>query len=171
MNSPLPRIVLGIDTSLRSTGIGIIEAQGSRIIPLCHGRIRNPASLSLSQCLVRIHDEITALLEKHTPTEAAVEGIFYGKNPRTMMILCHARGVVIRACAARAIPVFEYEPRTVKQAIAGTGAAEKHQIQMMIGRLLSLREEIPEDAADALAIALTHLHKTTGIRAVAQDPV
>lgn len=171
MNNPIARIVLGVDTSLRSTGVGIIEAQGSRMIPLHYARIRNPASIPLSQCLVRIHDEITALLEKYTPSEAAVEGIFYGKNPRTMMILCHARGVVIRACAARGIPVFEYEPRSVKQAVAGTGAAEKHQVQMMIGRLLSIREEIPEDAADALAIALTHLHKTTGVRALSPQPI
>lgn len=171
MSSAIPRIVLGIDTSLRSTGVGIVEAQGSRLLPLYHGRIRNPASLSLSQCLTRLHEEITAVLERYTPSEAAVEGIFYSKNPRTMMILCHARGVVIRACAARSMPVFEYEPRSVKLAVAGVGGAEKHQVQMMVGRLLAIPGEIQEDAADALAIALTHLHKTTGVRALAPKPI
>lgn len=162
----LPLRVIGIDTSLRSTGIGIVEAIGSRISPLHYSTIRNPATRPLSASLVHLQDQLEELLTTHTPHAVAVEGIFYAKNVRTMMILSHARGVLIAQCARHTLPIYEYEPRRVKMAVAGFGGAGKSQIQKMVKTLLNLSEEPQHDAADALAIAITHLHNRTTIQSL-----
>jgi len=128
--------------------------------------IKNPAKLRLSECLKNLNDGINEILERTDPQAAATEGIFYCKNAKTSMILGEARGVVIAACAARAIPVYEYAPRKVKQAVVGTGSASKLQVRKMLMRLLSLKDEPQEDAGDALAIAVCHLHNRTGYSAV-----
>lgn len=150
--------VLGIDTSLRSSGYGVVRQEGSHLQALAWGRIVNAPSVPFSACLLRIADEVDQLIAQHNPTVMAIEGIFYAKNVRTMMILCHARGVVIERATRAGIPVYEYEPRKVKSAVTGVGGAQKMQVQKMIQRLLALPELPQNDAADALAIALTHLH-------------
>jgi len=150
--------ILGVDTSLRSTGLGLIQVRGSRLEVVEHGLVKNPATWSLSRCLVHLHAAIGEILERGKPGTVAIEGIFFCKNVRTAVILGEARGVVIAACAATGVPVYEYSPRRVKQAVVGFGAAGKEQVVRMVTSLLGLREALPEDAADALAIAICHAH-------------
>ncbi len=162
----VPHITIGFDTSLRSTGIGILKAEGSARKALYYAPVRIPQTLPMSQALARLDAEVARLLDEYQPTEAALEGVFYAKNAKTAMILCHARGVVVANCAKRGIPVYEYSPMEVKRAVTGVGSAEKPQVQAMVARILSLPLPIQNDAADALAIALAHLNRVTGIRAL-----
>jgi len=163
--------IMGVDASLRSTGVGVIDAVGSRMVPVWYGTVKNPQAWPLSACLRHIQDEMTKLIETHQPHAVALEGVFYAKNVRTMMILAHARGVIIAQCARVALPVYEYEPRRVKMAVAGYGGAQKEQVQKMVKTLLNLSEEPQNDAADALALAITHLHNRTLIAAKASEPI
>ena len=163
--------VLGVDTSLRSTGVAIVEAAGSRMTPVYHGILRNPATRPLSGCLLALQDGIAALLVEHHPDVVAIEGVFFAKYVRTTLLLGHARGVVIAQCARHGVPVFEYEPRRVKQAVGGNGAAVKGQVQQMVAAMLHLPEIPAEDAADALAIAICHIHNRTRIQALASEPI
>lgn len=163
--------VLGIDTSLRSTGLGVVESAGSSIRCVAHEVVRIPASRPLSGCLVEIQARIRALLAATRPDAAAIEGVFVAKNVRTTMILGQARGVAIAACAETGVPVHEYPPRRVKQALVGYGAAQKDQVGRMVERLLALPAAPPEDAADALAIAICHLHARTGYAALDEKPL
>ncbi len=163
--------VMGIDTSLRSTGVGILDAAGSRMTPVYYGTIKNPPGRPLSACLLFLQDEVGKLIREHEPQAVAIEGIFYAKNVKTMLILSHARGAIIAQCARLGLPVYEYEPRRVKMAVAGYGGAEKAQIQKMVKTLLGLTEEPQNDAADALALAITHLHNRTAISALSAEPV
>lgn len=161
--APVVYRVLGIDTSLRSSGLAVVEAEGQRFRALCYGLVKNPPARRLSACLGHIREDIAGLVEEFHPDAAAIEGIFYAKNVRTAMILCHARGVAIDTCSAAGLPIYEYEPRRVKQAVLGHGNATKAQIQRMVATTLGLPKIPPEDAADALAIALTHLHNRNRI--------
>ena len=153
--------VLGVDTSLRSTGYGVLSVQGSRLMALEHGRIRNEPKLPVSACLLRIHTRIGELLAQHHPDVVAIEGVIYGKNAGTMMVLGEARGAVLCAAAAAGVPAYEYEPRRVKMAVCGNGLAEKLQVQRMVKTLLSLDELPQNDAADALALAICHAHSNS----------
>lgn len=166
MQPPVQRIAIGFDTSLRSTGVGIICAEGNRRRVLHYAPIKVPANRPMSQALAILDAEIGRLLDEYHPTEAALEGVFFAKNVRTACILCHARGVVVANCAKRDIPISEYSPMEIKRAVTGVGSAEKAQVQSMVARILSLQLPIQNDAADALAIALTHLHRTTGVVAL-----
>ncbi|MBU1692440.1 MAG: crossover junction endodeoxyribonuclease RuvC [Verrucomicrobia bacterium] len=163
--------VLGIDASLRSTGFGIVAQMGSSFRSLEFGLIRNAASRSHAQCLGAIQVKIADLLETHHPDAVALEGGFYFKNARTALILGEVRGAVIAACAVRGVPVFEYAPRRVKQSLTGTGTAAKEQVGRMVAAILGLTEPPPEDAADALALALCHLNSQTGIAALQPKPL
>lgn len=171
VTAPPAARILGIDTSLRSTGVGVVEAVGSRMVPVWYGVIRNPAARPLSACLAHIQDEMAEIIGAHQPHAAAIEGVFYAKNVKTMMVLTHARGVIIAECARVALPVYEYEPRRVKMAVVGYGAAQKGQVQKMVKTLLGLHEEPQDDAADALALAITHLHNSARIAARAAEPI
>lgn len=162
----LERIIIGFDTSLRSTGIGVVQVMGSARKALHYAPVRIPQTRPMSQALQLLDAEVTRILDTFHPTEAALETVFYAKNARTAMILCHARGVVVMNCAKRGIPVYEYSPSEIKRAVTGTGSAEKPQVQAMISRILALPPPIQNDAADALAIALTHIHRTTGVIAL-----
>lgn len=166
MQPPVQRIAVGFDTSLRSTGVGIVAAEGNRRKVLHYAPVKVPANRPMSQALAMLDAEIGRLLDTYRPTEAALEGVFFAKNVRTACILCHARGVVVANCAKRGIPVSEYSPMEIKRAVTGVGSAEKAQVQSMVARMLSLPLPIQNDAADALAIALTHLHRTTGVVAL-----
>lgn len=162
----LERIIIGFDTSLRSTGIGVVQVMGSARKALHYAPVRIPQTRPMSQALQLLDAEVTWILDTFHPTEAALETVFYAKNARTAMILCHARGVVVMNCAKRGIPVYEYSPSEIKRAVTGTGSAEKPQVQAMVSRILALPPPIQNDAADALAIALTHIHRTTGVIAL-----
>ena len=150
--------VLGIDTSLRSTGFGVLSVEGSRLKAVDMGTIKNAPKVSLSGCLRNIHSTVASLIEKHRPDVLAIESVIYGKNAGTMLVLGEARGAVLVAAADAGVPVYEYEPRRMKMAVCGNGMAEKVQIQRMIKTLLSLPELPQNDAADALGLAITHVH-------------
>lgn len=150
--------ILGVDTSLRSTGFGVLLAEGSRLRALEAGAIKNGPKLPLSACLKAIHEKIAALIEEHHPDVLAIESVIYGKNAGTMLVLGEARGAVITAAVQAGIPIYEYEPRRMKKAVCGNGLAEKVQIQRMVRTLLALPELPQNDAADALGLAICHLH-------------
>jgi crossover junction endodeoxyribonuclease RuvC len=153
--------VLGIDTSLRSTGYAVVAAQGQRLTAVEYGAVRIPDKEPHSECLRRLNEAVADVVRRTAPEAAAIEGAFYCKNARTAMILGEARGVVIAACAGQSIPIYEYEPRRVKQAIVGFGGASKEQVRHMVMRMLGLSEEPQEDAGDALAMAICHLHNSS----------
>ena len=153
-------IILGIDTSLRSTGYGVLAVEGSRLRAVTCGNIRNTPKLPLTACLKAIHAKVTELIAAHHPDVMAIESVIYGKNAGTMLVLGEARGAVLAAAADAELPVYEYEPRRMKRAICGNGLAEKEQIQRMVKTLLSLDELPQNDAADALGLAICHAHST-----------
>lgn len=161
--------VLGIDTSLRSTGFGVLRSEGSRLTAVEAGVIKNAPKVSLSGCLRNIHSSVVALLEKHRPDVVSIESVIYGKNAGTMLVLGEARGAVLVAAADAGVPVYEYEPRRMKMAVCGNGMAEKVQIQRMIKTLLALPELPQNDAADALGLAITHVHSNSLLNM--KDPV
>jgi len=154
-------IILGIDTSLRSSGYGVLVTEGSRMRSLEAGRIRNAPKLPLSECLRTIHARVAELIAQYAPDVVAIESVIYGKNAGTMLVLGEARGAVITAAADAGLPIYEYEPRRVKMAVCGNGLAEKEQVQRMVKTLLGLQELPQNDAADALAIAITHAHSNS----------
>ena len=154
-------IILGVDTSLRSTGYGVIAVEGSRLKALDFGNIKNSAKAPLSACLKAIYDKISELIATYQPNEIAVEAVIYGKNAGTMLVLGEARGAVLTAAADASLPVYEYEPRRMKKALCGNGLAEKEQIQRMVKTLLSLPELPQNDAADALGLAICHAHSAS----------
>ena len=156
-------IVLGVDTSLRSTGYGVLEVQGSSMRALDFGRIRNPQDRPISGCLSEIHAKIGGLIDAYRPQVAAIEEVIYGKNALTMIALGQSRGAVITACADANVPVYEYEPRRMKRAVCGNALAEKVQVQRMVKTLLSLPEVPQNDAADALGLAICHVHSKSPI--------
>jgi crossover junction endodeoxyribonuclease RuvC len=163
--------ILGVDTSLRSTGVGVVDVCGSRLLAVHFGTLRNPASRPLSACLLALEDGLTGLLQAHRPEVVAVEGVFFAKYVRATLMLGHARGVVLAACTRFGVPVFEYEPRRVKQAVVGQGGAAKEQVQRMVQAMLALPEPPQEDAADALAIAICHAQNRTRQVALGTEPI
>jgi len=150
--------VLGIDASLRSTGLGVVETRGTTLVPLEYGALRSSPSQPVSACLKRLHTGLSELIARCRPTAVAIEGAFFSRNARTAMILGQARGTAITTCALHDLPIYEYAPRRVKQAVTGNGNAAKQQVRRMVISLLGLREEPQEDAGDALALAICHLH-------------
>ena len=153
--------ILGIDTSLRSTGYGVLAIEGSRLRSLAHGTIKNAPKLPLSECLRAINARVVELIAEHSPDVLSIESVIYGKNAGTMLVLGEARGAVITAAATAGVPIYEYEPRRVKMAVCGNGMAEKLQVQRMVKTLLALEELPQNDAADALALAITHAHSNS----------
>lgn len=166
-----PVHILGVDTSLRSTGVGVVAATGNRLSAVWYDRIRNPPDRPLSACLLTLADGLAAVIASHRPEAVAIEGVFFAKNVRTTLILGQARGAVIAQCARLGVPVYEYEPRRVKQAVVGHGGAVKEQIQRMVMSLLGLPELPQEDAADALALAICHHHNRTRLRLLGTTPL
>ena len=150
--------IIGIDTSLRSSGYGVLVTEGSRMRSPEAGRIRNAPKLPLSECLRAIHARVAELIAQYSPDVVAIESVIYGKNAGTMLVLGEARGAVIVAGAEAGKPIHEYEPRRAKMAVCGNGLAEKEQIQRMMKTLLALPELPQNDAADALALAICHAH-------------
>ncbi len=150
--------ILGIDTSLRSTGFGVLKVEGSRLLAVDYGNIRNAPRLPLTSCLKAIHSKVEELIAAHSPDVMAIESVIYGKNAGTMLVLGEARGAVLAAAADAGLPVYEYEPRRMKKAVCGNGLAEKEQIQRMVKVLLNLPELPQNDAADALGLAVCHAH-------------
>ncbi|MCP5506655.1 MAG: crossover junction endodeoxyribonuclease RuvC [Chlamydiales bacterium] len=150
-------VILGIDPGTRITGYGIIETNLRTYSPLDFGCIRPPATLSLHERYAVIHEGIEHLLDAYPIEAVSVETQFVSRNAQSAIKLGMARGVAILAATKRKIPVFEYAPKKAKLAVVGTGSATKEQVQRMMQTLLHLKElPKPEDAADALALAIAH---------------
>jgi crossover junction endodeoxyribonuclease RuvC len=151
-------IVLGVDPGAATTGYGVVAREGGGAVSLLEcGVIRTGAATPLPMRLREIYDGLGEVLARHAVDVVAVEGVFYGRNARTTVILGHARGAVLLAAALRELPVREYSPAEIKSAVAGTGRATKDQVQFMVQRLLRLRTPpSPADAADGVAVALCH---------------
>ncbi|MEP6809439.1 MAG: crossover junction endodeoxyribonuclease RuvC [Chthoniobacterales bacterium] len=156
--------VIAIDSSLRNTGVAILEADGNKPRALYFGTIPNHASLRSSSCLVAIHDRLAELIHAHEPDCCAFESVIYVQSYKTAIILGAARGAAILTAAARGLPIFEYAPKRIKQATVGRGSADKAQVAFMVRALLGLTETPGPDAADALAIGLTHLRAQEAAR-------
>ncbi len=150
--------ILGLDPGLRRTGWGVIEAEGPRLRYVACGTILPPETAPMGARLAALHHGLMAVLEAHRPDEAAVEETFVNMNPSSTLKLGQARGVVLLAPALMGLDVAEYAPTLVKKSVVGAGRAEKAQIRMMISILLPQATPETEDAADALAIAVTHAH-------------
>ena len=149
--------VLAIDASLRNTGVAIVDANNGKPRSVYFGTIHNASSMRSSSCLVAIRDRLAELIRKHEPDCCALESVIYVQSYKTAIILGAARGAAILAAAEHGLPVFEYSPRRIKQSTVGRGGAEKNQVAFMVRALLGLTETPGADAADALAIGLTHL--------------
>lgn len=150
--------MLGLDPGTAATGYGVVEqaAPGAHRLVEC-GVVRTVASAPLEQRLAQIFDALTDLIARIRPDAVAVESVFVSKNARSAVVLGHARGAALLAAAKAGLPVAEYAPAMVKKTVVGAGAATKLQVQRMTARLLRLRTApTPEDAADGVAIALTH---------------
>lgn len=151
-------LVLGVDPGTALCGYGLVRTENDDPSLVAYGAVSTPANSPLPLRLLRIYTELSALIREHRPDVAAVEKLFFAKNARTALTVGHARGVVLLVAAQANLPVFEYTPNEIKQAIVGYGRAEKHQMQQMVRMLLRLDHvPQPDDAADALAIALCHL--------------
>ena len=164
-------LVLGIDTSLRSTGAAVVRAEGNKLSAVEYLTIKTKPGKLRTECLKNLSEGISALIDRTNPDVAVVEGVFYAKNVKTTMILGEARGAVMSVCAIRNIPVYEYAPRKIKQAVAGNGGASKEQVRKMMMRMLGISEDPQEDEGDALAIAICHLHNRSGIAALAPKEI
>jgi crossover junction endodeoxyribonuclease RuvC len=152
-------IVIGIDPGIARLGYGVIQVDKGIITPLCYGCIQTRAGKRQAERLLAIHSEISALFAKYPPDFLVIEKLFFTKNVTSAMNVSEVRGVVLLAAEQHRIPVEEYTPNQIKQAITGSGRADKVQMQEMIKRLLHLDEiPKPDDAADGLSIALCHIH-------------
>lgn len=159
-------IVLGVDPGTAVTGYGVVErpdAGPSRLVEC--GVIRPPARAPLATRLDALFEDLTGLAARHRPAVLAVENVFVAHNARSALILGHARGVILLAGARAGVAIAEYAPREIKAAVAGTGAATKTQVQLMVARLLRLKSvPKPADAADGVAVALTHCLRSRVLR-------
>ena len=150
-------VILGIDPGTATTGYGIIKREGSSYNLIVYGVIKTPADLPLTARLYIIYEELTKLIKIYQPDVCAIEELFFNKNTRTALSVGQARGVALLTVALAGLSLSEYTPLQVKQAVAGYGRADKYQIQSMVKLLLNMKETPkPDDAADALAIALCH---------------
>ena len=153
-------IALGIDPGIATTGFGVVrEAENGDLVALTYGVITTPKTDALPKRLLSLRQQLMALIEQWRPTVSAVEALFFATNAKTAMIVGQARGVVMMTLYEAGLPIGEYTPLQVKQAITGYGQADKKQMQAMVKLLLNLDTiPKPDDAADALGIAVTHIH-------------
>lgn len=149
--------ILGIDPGIAIVGFGVVDKQGSQLRPVQYGSIQTEAGLPVPLRLRQIFEAMQSLLETYRPDELSIEKLFFAKNVTTAFTVSQARGVILLAAELAGVPIYEYTPMQVKQAVTGYGGAEKKQIQEMTKLLLRLKEiPKPDDVADALGIALTH---------------
>ena len=154
-------VIMGVDPGSSVTGYGLVKTRsGNEISLLDYGTIKTDSGFQPEEKLKKIYDGLVKVLRKSRPDEFAIEEAFYSKNAKTAMVMGQVRGVAILAAAQAQIPVAEYSPREIKQSIVGSGNASKSQVQFMVKNLLGLKKRPePEDAADALAVALCHAQK------------
>jgi crossover junction endodeoxyribonuclease RuvC len=159
--SGVTQIILGIDPSLRGTGYGVIRTGRPNPVALAHGTIACPKDWERSRCLAKISQTLRAVLREHRPEVCVVEGLFFAQNLKTAIIMGEARGAALATVAETGVEIFEIATRKVKQAIVGYGAAQKIAVAKMVQRMLNLAELPAPDAADALALALTHAQENS----------
>jgi crossover junction endodeoxyribonuclease RuvC len=151
------RVILGIDPGLANTGWGVVRQSGSKLECLAYGCVSTPASWELSVRLLKIHDQIGAVIDRFLPTCVGIETVWFGQNITAAFATGQARGAALVACAKGGLDVGEFSPRQIKLAVVGTGTAEKDQVQYMVAKLLSLaKPPHPDHASDALAAAICY---------------
>lgn len=160
----MKRRILGIDPGFALVGFGIVDEENGTLTAVDYGVISTPKEQKFADRLEVIHKGILSLIDRYKPDEMALEELFYFRNQKTVITVAEARGVIVLSGIERKMPMFEYTPMQIKQAITGNGRAEKKQIQFMVKNILGL-ESIPkpDDAADAVAVALTHLQTNANI--------
>lgn len=153
-------LVIGLDPGTAITGYGIVrDDEEGALVAVDFGVIKTPSRLPMPERLLKLHRELAKIIDLHRPENGAVEKLFFQKNVKTAISVGQARGVALLALAETRIPISEYAPMEIKQAVAGYGGADKRQVQLMVKALLHLEElPRPDDAADALAVAICHLH-------------
>lgn len=157
-------VILGLDPGIATVGFGIIQNDRGSFASLAYGTIRTEAGLPLSERLETIYNDLYEMLEQFRPDSVAIEELFFNTNITTGISVAHGRGILLLACRQRGVPIYEYTPLQVKQSVVGYGRAEKKQVMEMVKRLLHLeRIPRPDDAADALAIALCHGRAVTSL--------
>lgn len=157
-------IILGLDPGLGTTGWGIIAAEGNRLSHIANGQIRTDSKMPLASRLLALDLALTDLLLEHRPGSAAVEEVFVNDNPQSTLKLGQARGVVLLGASRSGLEVGEYAARLVKKSVVGVGNASKEQVHAMVARLLPGAKIAGADAADALAVAITHAHHVASAR-------
>ena len=156
--------ILGIDPGVAIVGFGLIESERGSVRMLQYGAVTTPAGLPLATRLVQIENDMTELIRQLKPDEISIEELFFSKNITTGIAVAHGRGVILCTAERLGVPIFEYTPMQVKQAVAGYGLADKKQVMDMTKRLLKLKAvPKPDDAADALAIAICHARSATSL--------
>lgn len=151
--------ILGIDPGIATIGFGVVAFDGNKFETIEYGAVTSPPHTPMPVRLKMVYDDMTYIVEKYQPDEVAIEELFFNTNVTTAIHVGQARGVLVLAAANGGIPVFEYTPLQVKQAVVGYGRAEKRQVQQMVQSILRLKEvPKPDDTADALAIAICHAH-------------
>ena len=160
-------IILGLDPGLRTTGWGLIRAEGNRLSHIANGQLKTDSKESLPRRLAQLASELDSLIADRAPETAAVEEVFVNKNPQSTLKLGQARGVALMCAARGGLDVGEYAARLVKKAVVGNGNAEKVQVHAMVGRLLPGVKIAGPDAADALAVAITHAHHLASAKRMA----
>ncbi len=151
--------ILGIDPGYATVGFGIVDYQGMNFKTVEYGAIFTPADMEFSERLAQIYTDTVYILERYTPQVLSVEKLYFNTNKTTGIMVAEARGVILLACAQKNVPICEYTPLQVKSAVVGYGKAEKRQVMDMTRRILHLSEiPKPDDAADALALAICHGH-------------
>lgn len=154
-------VILGIDPGLAHTGWGVIETRGPACRARAYGCVATQAHEAIDSRLGRIYDELRSVIGRYGPTELAIENVYFGENVKSAVATAQARGVAIVACAKAGLSVGEYTPMQIKQAVVGTGAADKRQVMYMVRSVLGLdHEPRPDHAADALAAAICHANLT-----------
>ena len=157
----MTKVILGIDPGIADTGFGVIKEEKGKLSCLCYGTIKTSAKDNLADRLFFLHKELSKIIKKYQPQAAAVEQLFFNKNVKTALIVGQARGVAILTLKQGLLPVLEYTPSQVKQAVSSYGQASKLQIQKMVKLILGLKElPKPDDAADALAIVICALNSS-----------
>ena len=164
-------LILGIDPGTAITGFGLVREEGTALALVDYGVITTPSDQALPQRLQAIYQGLRGVIGEYQPEAAAVEELFFSRNVRTALSVGHARGVTLLALADAGLRVFEYKPLEIKQAVAGYGGADKQQVQEMVRMLLNLeRVPQPDDAADAVAVAICHVHSAR-MSALIEDAV
>lgn len=155
-------VVLGIDPGMAIMGYGVVSGDNNRYEVLDYGVVTTDPGYDNAQRLLMIFNGMENLINRYKPDAIAIEELFFNKNVKTALMIGHARGVIVLAGARRGIDMFEYTPLQVKQSVVGYGRAEKQQVQQMVKLILNLKEmPKPDDAADALAVAVCHLHSSS----------